>query len=375
MFYDWLTIYQDFDFRLPFLGDRYEIIVDTVTSEELGTKCASFKHEGSFSTSIQIRISGNRLTVSGNPSRINRLDNLYGFTKLDDCVSVYNRILSDLGLPTFTKCTRIFHLTSHDENKTITSSDGAIITEIHVTSNRAVGTDNADDYLKALSTQRYRNSIGNLYANGKTVDWKSKKGNAALIYPSVYNKANELELHHLGKAARNFGKESTEYLYLKQVIDFCEQNGVVRFEQKLKSAYLRREGLRYWGLLDEKKFAALHDDFLRIDEKLQVESMDIEGISERLIRKDICLNTRSANTTAFYAIQWMSGQKFDSTKTQVRTHRARLRKIGIDIFNPCDLSRFSPVYVRKARAVTVQELPIPTWYRSAEVPCHLRAVA
>ena len=138
MFFDWLTAHQDFDYQLPLIGDRAFIVIDTETSEQLQVKTPAINHEGSFSTQLQIRISGNRLTVSGNPSRIDRLDNLFGFSSLDQCFAVYNRILRSYGLPEFTKCTRIL-LGQQSSDKVARYSDGAVITEVHITSNKAVG--------------------------------------------------------------------------------------------------------------------------------------------------------------------------------------------------------------------------------------------
>jgi translation elongation factor EF-4 len=102
--------------------------------------------------------------------------------------------------------------------------------------------------------------------------------------------------------------------------------------------------------------------------------MTLETIADKLLRLGIVDNTRAANTTTLYAMQWMSGQKFDLSKSQVQTHRARLRKIGIDISDTCDVSRHSPVHIRKAVEVTVRELPIPIWYQRPQVQ-PLRAVA
>ncbi len=102
VFIDWLKVYQDFDVALPLIGDRACIHIDTQTGEQLAMTQPKIKHEGSYSTTLQIVISGNRLSVSGNPSRINRLDNLFGYTRLEDCIAVYNRILKDYDLPTLT---------------------------------------------------------------------------------------------------------------------------------------------------------------------------------------------------------------------------------------------------------------------------------
>lgn len=395
MFIDWLTVHQDYDFRLPLVGDRALIVLDTDSGEELQVKCPTISHEGSYSTNLQIRISGNRLTVSGNPSRIDRLENLFGFTSIDQCIAVYNRILKTYGLPQLTKCTRVWHLEEKvspgstsdrlansamrvlglEKTRRVACSDGAVITEIHITTNRAVGQGCEDDYLRGISMLPYRNSIPRLHTNGKTCDWLTKTGKGGrLIYPSVYNKAFELELHALPKVKRKFGVNSDEWKYLVNIINWCNFYGVVRFEQKIKSEFLRRENLCFYGLFDESDFRQVHNEFLNIDQKLQVESMSLETITARLIREGICENTRAANVTTLYAIQWMHGHKFDFSKKQVKTHRARLRKIGIDIALKCDLTKFSLVNVKYSRTVEVKTLPMPDWYKKPQVN-HLQIAA
>lgn len=374
MFYDWLSIYQDHEQSIPFIGETAEIVINTDTGDQLSVKQPTLKHAGSFSTSIHIRISGQRITVTGNPSRFNRIENLFGLETVDQCVAVYNHVLRSLGLPEFTKCTKTILLTGEEGSRVSTTSDGAIITELHITSNRAVGQGNTDAYIQALSTQRYRHSIPHLHTNGQTVDWRSKQGNAPLIYPSAYCKDNELQLHAAPKLKRLLGEQSKEYQYLIKIIEYCRLHGVVRFEQKLKSRFLRREGLRFWGLSDYTLLKQIHDEFLNIDQKLTVNAMDIENISETLIREGIVNNTKAANTTSMYAIQWMCGKHFDINQRSVETHRARLRRIGIDIAQPCDITRNSPVRVRDVREIEIRDLPVPEWYRSTSVP-NLRLVA
>jgi len=378
MFYDWVEVYQDFDFELPLVGDRAYQNIDVLTGEGGKLMQPGWQHEGSFCTSIRISISGNRLTVKGNPSRYGRLDNLFGLSTLDQCMDVYNKILRTLGLPEFTKCTQIWNFTDKvsGSSKMQIMTDGAVFKEIHLTTNKGAGSGCSDDYIKGLSTLSYRNAIPRLHTNGKTVDWLSKKGNASLLYPSVYDKAHELLLHSAEKIKKKFGPKSDEYSYLSKVVDFCKTNGIVRFEQKIKGRLLTRLNARYWGLFDEQTaFSPLHKEFLSIDEKLQVTSMTIEGISERLLRLGIVETTRAANTTALYAIQWMHGQAFDLQKSQVQTHRSRLRKVGIDIGKPCNISQASPVYIRKAKEVTVSDVAAPDWYRAASAQPHLKLVA
>lgn len=68
-----------------------------------------------------------------------------------------------------------------------------------------------------------------------------------------------------------------------------------------------------------------------------------------------------------YAIQWMHGQTFNFNKKAIQTHRARLRKIGIDIAQRCNLSKFSPVTVREIRQVQISDCPIPSWYKMPQI--------
>lgn len=364
MFFDWLKIEQDFNYQLPLIGDfgYVGIHIDTGEQQE-GIRIPAFKHEGSFCDSVLIKINGSVLTMSGNPSRWGRTENLFGLPTVESCVNCFNSILQDLGLPEFTKCTQIFYGQSEDGTKVKKFSDGAIIKELHITENRAVGRGNVEHYLSGLSTLNYRNSIARLHTNGETVDWLSKQGNANLIYPSVYNKAYELELHSLVKIKNKFGEQSQEYKKLLKVIDFCKEQGVARFEQKLKSRYLQKENLNFYGLSDYSRLKKLSDEFINIDEKLKVTAMDFETISETLLNNGVVDTVRSANTTAMYALQWSHGQVFDISKAHIKRHRAKLRKIGIDIGRKCDLSKFSPVKVVSTREINVSNLIMPNWYK------------
>lgn len=372
MFYDWLKITQEFDFDLPLVSDRaYQNI--EVSSGECGQVVQPrFQHQGSYCTSISIQISGSRLTVEGNPSRFNRLDNVYGLRTLDQCVEVFNRITNELGLPPFTKCTKRFQRQSEDGTKVSVCSDGAIIQRVDITDNFCTG-GYSRDYLRGLSTLRFRNSIPRLHTNGFGVDWLSAKGNAHLIYPKCYDKANELRLHALPKIKRNFGSSSSEYSYLLKLIEYLDKNGVIRFEQELHSAYLRKHDLRFWGLFDEEAFREQHQELIDLDTRLQVPEMNILSIADKLVEKGICTGTRAANTTANYVFLWMHGQKFDLSKKQVQTHRARLRKIGIDIADEYDSHKFTPVFVERSKHINVTHLQMPDWYQAPITKPALRA--
>lgn len=182
-----------------------------------------------------------------------------------------------------------------------------------------------------------------------------------------------MDLNSLPKIKRRFGESSDEYKYVKRVRDYCAQEGVVRLEQELKSEFLQREALCYWGLFDERRLAELHSEFLKIDEKLKVTAMDIVSIAEQLVSEGVCDTLRSARTTASYALEWMSGTaNIDFKKSQVKGHAAKLNRIGINIRNACDTSRFAPVFVRQCREVSKSALVVPVWYQRAN---HLQQVA
>lgn len=376
MFFDWLACYQEFDFELPVISDDGYCYFDFVNGEVAKPRQNRVHHEGSYSTSITVHVKGNRLEMSGNPSRFNRLDNLFGFTTLDQCFAVYNSILASLGLPLFTKCTRLGFIEVEKPNGSIRLApivDGAILTCIHITTNMAVGQGCVETYIKALASQSYIRRRGRLHPDGKTCDWLSLMGNARELYPSVYDKAHEITKHSLPNVKRKFGENSDEYRYLTDLVTYCKQQGVTRHEQKLNSPYLKKHNLCFYGLGDlMTHLTDLHNDFLNLDKKLQVSAMDLRTITQTLLDQGICTNTKSANATALIAINWMHGQEFDLSGGQVRQHRARLRKIGIDIAKPCNLLIFSPVVVRDVIEIHKQPLQPPAFYKH---PNHLRLVA
>lgn len=376
MFIDWLTISQEHDHDLPVVCDVFTLTIDANTNEVLSTRQPRFKHEASFSTSVTIHVQGRKVRVEGNPSRVGRLDNLFGFTSIEQCVSVYNALLREYGLPGFTRCTRIDIRQGESGAKSGDRiADGAKIERIDLTTNVSLGEGNVLAYLRGVSSQRIGHSIGFLYPNGRTVAW-TPKGNGKggrLQYRKAYDKTFEMDQNCLPKIKRVFGEESEEYKYVLRVKNYCAQEGVVRMEQELKSEYLQREALCYWGLFDERRLAELHSEFLKIDEKLKVTAMDIVSIAEQLIAEGVCETLRSARTTASYALEWMSGtSNIDFSKSQVKGHAAKLNRIGINIRNACDTSRFAPVFVRQCREVTKSTLAVPTWYQR---PNHLQQVA
>lgn len=375
MIIDWLTVSQEHDHDLPVVCRVYTLTIDADTNEVISTRQPRFKHEASHSTSVTIHVQGRKVRVEGNPSRIGRLDNLFGFQSIEQCLSVYNSLLREYGLPAFTRCTRLdLRQGTSGAKSGDRIADGAKIERIDLTTNLSMGEGNVLAYLRGVSSQRIGHSIGFLYPNGRTVSW-TPKGNGQggrLQYRKAYDKAFEMDQNLIPKIKRLYGEKSPELAYVMRVRNYCIQFGVVRLEQELKSEYLQREGLCYWGLFDEGRLAQLHSEFLKIDERLKVTAMDIVSISGQLVAEGICENIRTARTTASYALEWMTGAELDFTKKQVNTHAAKLNRIGINIRNACDTSRFAPVFVRQCREIEKAPLAIPSWYSR---PNHLKVAA
>ncbi|WP_260419316.1 hypothetical protein [Pseudomonas aeruginosa] len=68
-------------------------------------------------------------------------------------------------------------------------------------------------------------------------------------YYKAYGKAQAIRKFLFPKCKRNFGEDSPEFRYLLDLAAYCDQQGVVRMEQELKSEYLARERLEWWGFL------------------------------------------------------------------------------------------------------------------------------
>lgn len=376
MFIDWLAISQEHDHDLPRVGDLLTLKIDLETGDVLTSSQPRFQHEGSFSTSVTIHVQGRTVRMEGNPSRYNRLDNLEGFKTIEQCVFVFNQILAEYGLPAFTKCTyRTVRAGQSGSKPSDWVTDGARIHRLDLTTNFSVGQGNVDAYLRGVSTQRIGRNVGYLYPNGKTVAWTPSGGGKGgrLQYRKCYDKANELQRNLLPRILRRFGEETTEYKYVTDLHKFVEKLGIVRFEQELKSEFLYREHLCHWGLFDESRFSELHKEFLSVDSKLQVTSMDYMTIAQLLKDKDIVKSTQAANATALFFNVWLHGGQTLIKERQFKTYAARLNKIGIDIRKAPDLSKHSPIIIRQAKEIVKSaDIVLPEWYRH---PNHLRIAA
>ena len=376
-FIDKMTMHQDYpQGGLPRVG-KYGIVRHDISSGELvSDSISSLSHEASFSSSLQIRCTGDSVTVQGNPSRFNRLDNLFGFTTIEQCVQVYNQVLAGYGLPPFTPCTNIFHTQTSDNERSRLITDGAIIRHLDWTRNHMVGQGREHSYLRALSSLTIGRGLEPyLYPNGATVDWKSTRTSlrgkgSKFRYDKVYIKANDLKSH---RGSRLKHASAEEVIYYDQLIEYCQDFGIVREEQSKKSPFLKKHNLAYYGLCNEPDYLPHLMDIERAQSRLQVTDMTYETIADQLIDRCICKSRQSANSTEGYALKWLHGMHIDKSKSQYFEHRSRLLQLGIDISIQHDVTR-SRLQVRSSDVIDLRLATPPDWYCMPQV-YQLRSVA
>lgn len=380
-FIDKLCVTQDHtpshDDVLPFVAQHRYIKVDLQTGQET-EHYDNLKMEGSYSSSLMIKCNGFEVSVYGNPSRWHRIDNLFGLKTFDECIAVYNQILTGLGLPVFTKCATFSFKQSLSGNKNIKKYNGAIIKHVDFTRNLSVGQGNEKTYLKGLSTQSIGRSVpAFLYPDESTVEWygahMQKMNGSTYRYIKVYLKTSDL----LRNQKKNLkGATMEDHEYFAKLVEYTATNGVIREEHSFKREYLVRHDLCAYGLVKEEQFKEELQTIANIRKRLEVNNMKYETVADQLIESGICKSRQSANATQMYYMLWLHGQSMDRTKSQFREHKSRLLQLGIDISIKLDITR-APLRLKECDVIDVRPFSAPSWYRHPVVPKanHLKLVA
>lgn len=376
-FFDWLSIKETHILpsgrTLPLVCKLFSSHLDYETGEEFETKSRS-RFEGSFATSISIRCDGHTVEMSGNPSRFNRLDNLFGLSNLDDCIAVYNEILAGLGLPPFTASTshhavdvrRLpLYALSVDvpQESDYIYHEGAIIQEIHVTRNYQVGQGNESKFYRAMGAFKHGRRLPKLYPHGVTWGEGSRR-----LYFGFYSKGAEFDLprvkSRLATLLRDGKIKQDELDYYEQVKRFAIESGVVRLEYKLKNNWLRDKDLRNYRLGLTADYVA--ENYLMIAEKwvnsMSVSKVSYDNIGERLVEVGAC-GERAARVTESVFLRWLHGMDHGLGVSQFYVHKRRLLLLGIDISLPCDVTSLR-VHIRTDE-IQLSELAVPSWYKMA----------
>lgn len=348
--------------NLPFVGRHVIERVELETGERLPPSVNQKILEGSFSTKLTIRCDGTRVRVEGNPSRWQRIDNLFGLQTLDECVAVYNHVLATYDLPPFTKNTRFSHRQSADGKPSSLIGNGAEITLIDWTRNHAVGKGREQSFIRGLSSMQIgRGRKPKLYPDGNTCNWAE---GSTWQMDKLYRKAIELKRNLLKSIKKNDEVSPETHQYISDLIEYCETYGVVREEHSLRQTLLKRHNLQFYGCTTENDFYHHLKDIENAMNTIQISHDEHQSIAHQLLAAGAVETLRQANTTMSYFSMWQHGTDLREVmkQSQFYQHKARLKTIGIDIGQKFDVSRMCPT-LKRSDVIEVKPLEVPSWYK------------
>lgn len=339
---DWLTAYQVDPYgKLPVFGEDLVLKYNIETGEQTARWVSGYQHEGSFDSSLRIKSDGMRLEVSGNPSHWNQEEAVYGVETVPEAIDVYNEVLGGLGLPSL-------QMSERTEIPIMRSvhplREGARITRVDLTQNYACGRGNVVPLIRGLSSQVYRAKPGSLYPNGRTVSWGEGSHRWMFKY---YDKGYEL-----GK------KPKTEPMI--QLTEWANDMGIVRHELTLKAKELSELGLNRMGEWNRTVMSEKMAQYATHDRTSQGVS-DFEHVSEWLQAHGYAPSY--AENAQQKLLAWLAGRDVWSKMSRATAYRYRnmlLAAVGVDIRNPCDVSKITI----RVREIKMQAIVPPVWYRN-----------
>lgn len=346
---DWLTVYQDHNISRQFGAEL--VVKMTPEGEPISETVTGFVHPGSYSSKVKVRCSAGRVEVSGNPSKFGRRDNLFGYQTINECLEVYNGILRELGLPTFTGPDAVLWNARTDTYTPL----GPRITRIDLCQNYAVGPDGLRPFFNWLSGQQRNGKPGNLYPGAEGVDW----GGSRRIYIKYYDKAAELKKHL--KPSKEMEDPET-YAYVQRLARWCQEVGLVRYELSLKATQLKEKGLSEptnWTPEKMEREMANYRVHDRVGQGDQAPNRtDFRQIAGDLMAQGY--TERQALNMQRYLHTWLAGVDLreQMSKTTWYRVRAALRTLGIDIASRPGID-ILPI---KTRRVEIQKVQPPDWY-------------
>ncbi len=321
IFIDWLTISQLHTEAEPFPIYTGGINVDyDPEGNARFERVRPAKFSGSYETRINIKSDGRHVSLSGNPGRFCRKDNLFnaGWSgTFEKC----NRILLSRGLPSFHAGTIINAVGKGD-------IPGARISRIDLTANFATGSESQARHLIRWLASRSISRMKKGRAGDESVWWSNTRHML-----KAYIKHIEMAKH---------GTPESDSVY-----QWCKEQGVVRVEIELKRRLLNDlDMVDIKNISDEKLIQVFH------------EQTEVFNAVDRTDEPDI-LDAIPSNSRV-HAAAWMAGKDLRQLMSRATffRHAKVLRDYGIDITEPRNIETF-PV---KVRIVEMKPLSIPDWY-------------
>lgn len=330
-FVDWISVSQ-------YHGDSAREFVGSLgfkfdeTGEPVCETGGSRAIKGSFDTSLQVRSFAGWVSVSGNPGRFGRPDNLFGYD-LETCMQIVNRELALHDLPPFTKGEEVAPVSEEMERGVLSRWTGAAFSRIDVTRGFEAGSEFAARlamraYSRVSLARMTRSSWG-----GETCLWRTGRR-----VVKAYLKGAEMSAHGAcGEWA-----------------DYAKERGIVRHEVEFKSKFLSETRLRYWGNVDMGKLIRLH---LAETEHLHEPDVAHDPVALQ------CIPSRCRVTYA----AWLRGENVRELLARPTFYRHRaelLEAAGVDIKDPRDVGHFVEPRVHTVTLVPAVA-PAHYWERAA----------
>jgi len=327
LFCDWLTIRQEHHgLELPRVNGG-EIIVCNEYAEVERSTMRRNEVEGSFDDRMFIRCDGTAVDFHGNIARWERRDNVFGHG-WNETISRVNRLLNLHNLPPFTKGEFMRFADSGWQ------WSGARVSRIDITMNHAFfSAENAQTIIDHMGRQHVGRQRGAVTPDRSTVlyGYGSKYASGKL-----YIKAVELKTHRRKKS----GSHVTD-----EVIQFCDDLGVLREELTLKSRFLTQNGIAFIGDISQDALMDIYAARSQLRALKRYEHTDFSSLSAAV-----------RGTLA----RWEGGEPINLKKSQFYSHRKALLPFGVDISTPkSNVTKLTqPVKVIERAAMVA-----PDWYR------------
>lgn len=329
LFIDWITITQHHSGQvLPILtgGVTVHYSADGVPIFE---RNQSTRFQGSYDTSVRVGCDGFRVSLSGNPGRLSRQDNVFNHG-LQGTIEACNRVLVELGLPPFT--VGAADRPAGESSEFSQPGRGAVISRLDITRNYKTGSES--------SARSFIRWLG-----GRSIA-RMKRGQAGDESVWWANTRHMLKAYikHIEMLKHGSAKDDPLFVWLKD-------QGVVRVEIELKKRLLSELGLNDLGNVTDSKLAEIYES--QIEPFKRADRSGDEDIIEAIPQK-----------SRVYAAAWLAGQDMQgmASRATLFRHAKVLRECGIDILAPRNVERF-PV---KVRFIELEPLARPEWYSMAQ---------
>lgn len=340
---DWITVSQEHGRSCRQLID----VVVTASDNEGVVQWKSergFVHEGSHSSKVLIKSNGlGRISLSGNIGRLNRPDNVFGYS-LDDCKKLANELLENLDLPPFAGG-EVVKTHGHRRGPDGTARRmGATVSRVDICENFALGSEkNRSDYLYWLTSQKLTKSDLSNYGT-ETVYFGKKSSYVTL---KVYDKVIELQ-----RAVRKLLKKPLEddvslwrLEYLQDLLQFVSERGLVRCEAEFGRKFLHSHGLTGW---DQLSTETIRPYWLEYRGKTMDRTVELSAVAD----------LPSASRGVYHAYVAGENVRAGMSKTSFYRHRNIILMLGVDIARPLNVRALNI----KPKVVEVRESVSPQGY-------------